>query len=105
MASFGAFGKPSTSSTAQSGVQDVEVVSPPGDGISSLHFSPVANHLVATSWDQQVRCWEISPTGQSAPKLATPAEQPVLCSDWSTDGSTVFYGEKYCPLWRYLFYT
>lgn len=35
--------------------KDVEVTSPPGDTISSLHFSPVANHLVATSWDGQVR--------------------------------------------------
>ena len=36
--------------------KDLEVTSPPADSVSSLHFSPVANHLLATSWDGQVRC-------------------------------------------------
>ena len=32
-----------------------QVSQPPTDGISSLNFSPRANLLVATSWDNQVR--------------------------------------------------
>ena len=35
--------------------KDFEVQQPPTDGISSLNFSPKANYLVATSWDNQVR--------------------------------------------------
>jgi WD40 repeat protein len=31
-----------------------QINSPPNDGISSLAFSPKANYLVATSWDNQV---------------------------------------------------
>ncbi|KAK9827320.1 hypothetical protein WJX81_004742 [Elliptochloris bilobata] len=72
--------------------KDLEVSQPPSDGISSLSFSPVANHLVATSWDNQVRCWEIAPTGQSVAKAATSHDKPVLCSAWSADGTTVFTG-------------
>lgn len=35
--------------------KDVEITAPPDDSISSLAFSPNANLLVATSWDNQVR--------------------------------------------------
>ena len=72
--------------------KDVELTSPPQDSISSLHFSPVANYLVATSWDNQVRCYEVQANGQSVGKAATSHEQPVLCSAWSPDGTTVFSG-------------
>lgn len=37
--------------------KDVEIVSPPGDSVSSLAFSPTSNNgvfLVATSWDNNV---------------------------------------------------
>ena len=77
--------------------KDLEVSQPPSDGISSLTFSPVANHLVATSWDNQVRCWEITQAGQSVAKAATSHEKPVLCSAWSADGTTVFTGGRPCP--------
>ena len=72
--------------------KDMEVVSPPEDGISSLNFSPVGNMLVATSWNNQVRCWQVQSNGTSEAKAMTQHEQPVLCSDWSPDGSTVFSG-------------
>nr|GFB63816.1 hypothetical protein [Tanacetum cinerariifolium] len=41
------------SSTNTNPNKSTEVVSPPTDGISSLSFSPKANYLVATSWDNQ----------------------------------------------------
>ena len=34
--------------------KDIEVTSPPDDSVSSMCFSPTANLLVATSWDNQV---------------------------------------------------
>ncbi|XP_052877440.1 protein RAE1-like [Gossypium arboreum] len=33
-----------------------QVAQPPSDSVSSLSFSPKANFLIATSWDNQVLC-------------------------------------------------
>lgn len=71
---------------------DFPVDSPPTDGISSLCFSPTANLLCATSWDNGVRCWEVQPTGQAVAKAQITHDAPVLCSAWSHDGSAVFSG-------------
>ncbi|XLU49682.1 hypothetical protein S245_044496, partial [Arachis hypogaea] len=71
------------------------VTQPPGDSISSLCFSPRANFVVTTSWDNQVRCWEVSRNGtviNSTPKASTSHDQPVLCSTWKDDGTPVFSG-------------
>jgi len=72
--------------------KDVEVNSPPTDGISSLAFSSKANYLVAGSWDNQVRCWEVQPNGNTIPKAAISHEGPVLSVCWSGDGTRVFSG-------------
>ncbi|CAH8392654.1 unnamed protein product [Eruca vesicaria subsp. sativa] len=79
----------------------------PADSISSLSFSPRADILVATSWDNQVRCWEISRSGTSlasAPKASISHDQPVLCSAWKDDGTTVFSGgcDKQAKMWPLL---
>ncbi|RYQ87180.1 hypothetical protein Ahy_B09g094649 [Arachis hypogaea] len=84
-----------------------EVTQPPGDSISSLCFSPKANFLVATSWDNQVRCWEIARNGtviNSTPKASISHDQPVLCSTWKDDGTTVFSGgcDKQVKMWPLL---
>ncbi|GMH40308.1 hypothetical protein BSKO_08212 [Bryopsis sp. KO-2023] len=77
---------------------DTEVVSPPSDGISSIAFSPSANHMAATSWDETVRVWEVSASQwgggavQSQAKLMQKHSSPVLCSGWSNTGSHVFFG-------------
>ncbi|XP_078179606.1 protein RAE1-like [Carex rostrata] len=70
---------------------DCQVLPSPSDSVSSLSFSPTANHLVATSWDKQVRCWEIS-SESSRPVSAISHDQPVLCSTWTHDGNFVFSG-------------
>ncbi|RYR29647.1 hypothetical protein Ahy_B01g054096 [Arachis hypogaea] len=65
------------------------VTQPPGDSISSLCFSPRANFVVATSWDNQVRCWEVARNGtviNSTPKASTSHDQP------KDDGTPVFSG-------------
>lgn len=97
MSAFGTLGAASTQNPNKS----FEVVQPPSDGISSLSFSPKANHLVATSWDNQVRCWEIQQNGTSVPKAAISHEHPVLCSAWKDDGMTVFSGgcDKQAKMW------
>lgn len=94
-----AFGAPAFGTTATAGAgsthnpnKDIEIVNPPSDGVSSMKFSPVAGHLVATSWDNQVRCWEVAANGQSIAKAAVTCEHPPLCCDWSADGASVFVG-------------
>ncbi|GBG79401.1 hypothetical protein CBR_g29549 [Chara braunii] len=84
--------------------KSVEVVSPPNDGVSSLSFSPKANYLVATSWDNQVRCWEVQQSGSTVPKAAIGHEQPVLCSAWKDDGMSVFSGgcDRQAKMWPLL---
>ncbi|KAK8645822.1 hypothetical protein V6N13_119633 [Hibiscus sabdariffa] len=84
-----------------------EVAQPPSDSVSSLAFSPKANFLIATSWDNQVRCWEISRNGTavaSAPKASIAHDQPALCSTWKDDGTTVFSGgcDKQVKMWPLL---
>ena len=53
-------------------MKDVEVTNPPDDSISCLRFSPPSvtntSFLIAGSWDNNVRCWEIQGNGQSVPK-------------------------------------
>ncbi|XP_047334673.1 protein RAE1-like [Impatiens glandulifera] len=87
--------------------KSTEVAQPPGDSVSSLCFSPKANFLVASSWDNQVRCWEITKTGNtlgSVPKASISHDQPVLCSTWKDDGTTVFSGgcDKQVKMWPLL---
>ncbi|GFP98673.1 protein rae1 [Phtheirospermum japonicum] len=85
--------------------RSTEVVSPPTDSVSSLCFSPNANYLVATSWDNQVRCWEVTKSGStlnSVPKASISHDHPVLCSAWKDDGTTVFSGgcDKQIKMWQ-----
>ncbi|KAF8713039.1 hypothetical protein HU200_028831 [Digitaria exilis] len=80
-----------------------EILPNPGDSVSSLSFSPKSNLLVATSWDNQVRCWEIV-GGNSQPKASISHDHPVLCSAWKDDGTTVFSGgcDKQVKMWPLL---
>ncbi|KAG8077328.1 hypothetical protein GUJ93_ZPchr0007g4559 [Zizania palustris] len=81
-----------------------EVSPAPGDSVSSLSFSPKANHLIATSWDNQVRCWEVQSGGQCQAKASISHDHPVLCSAWKDDGMTVFSGgcDKQIKMWPLL---
>ena len=72
---------------------DFQVANPPGDGVSSLSWSPTANFLVATSWAcdaDNVLCYEVQANGQAVPKAAIKHDASVLCSAWNGDGSAVF---------------
>ena len=95
MAFAAGFGRPPALSGAAGTAGAVpEVAAPPADAVSSLRFSPVAQLLAATSWDSKLGCWEVSAAGQTAPKAAFSADQPLLCSAWSADGRSIFAGER-----------
>ena len=72
--------------------KDVEVGQSPADTTSQLAFSPTAEFLAASSWDGQMRIWEVSPTGQTAAKCAIsmPNHVPMLTCAWSLDGTKLF---------------
>jgi len=72
--------------------KDIELQQPPSDGISFMAFSPKANYLVASSWDSQVRCWEVQNNGTTIPKASMSHDAPVLSANWSGDGSKIFSG-------------
>ncbi|XP_030839228.1 mRNA export factor isoform X1 [Strongylocentrotus purpuratus] len=90
--SSGVFGQTNTSGT-HNPMKDIEVTSPPDDSISSLRFSPASipnTFLIAGSWDNNVRCWEIQSSGQTIPKAQQTHTGPVMDVDWHDDGTKVF---------------
>ncbi|KAK2458585.1 Transducin/WD40 repeat superfamily protein [Trifolium repens] len=80
----------------------------PSDSVSNLALSPKANFLIATSWDNQVLCWEISKNDRTSLNTTLKAsishDHPVLCSTWKDDGTTVFSGgcDKQVKMWPLL---
>ena len=46
--------------------------------------------MVATSWDQQARCYEVQPNGQTAPRSAVQSDAPLLAAAWHHEGGAVF---------------
>ncbi|XP_063967989.1 mRNA export factor-like [Lytechinus pictus] len=89
--SSGVFGQSNTGS--HNPMKDIEVTSPPDDSISSLRFSPASipnTFLIAGSWDNNVRCWEIQSNGQTIPKAQQTHTGPVMDVDWHDDGTKVF---------------
>lgn len=69
--------------------KDVDVAGPPTDCISSLHWSPMADHIAGSSWDNMVRIWEVNEMGQSRGMLSFSHDAPVLTCRWTKDGTKV----------------
>ncbi|CAJ0968850.1 unnamed protein product, partial [Ranitomeya imitator] len=85
-------------------MKDIEVTSPPDDSIACLSFSPPTlpgNFLIAGSWANDVRCWEVQDNGQTIPKAQQMHTGPVLDVCWSDDGSKVFTAscDKTAKMW------
>lgn len=92
--------------TTTNRMNDFEVASPPDDSVSALEFSPSTlqvqkNFLVAGSWDNSVRCWEVEQNGSTVPKSMKTMGGPVLDVCWSDDGTKVFMAscDKQVKLW------
>jgi mRNA export factor len=88
-------------SAAQNPNKDMAVTQPPNDSISKLAFSPTSNYLIASSWDNNVRCWEVQENGQSEAKAEQSHAAPVLDCCWHVDGTKVFTAscDKTCKMW------
>ncbi|OQR95758.1 WD domain-containing protein [Thraustotheca clavata] len=102
--SFGGFGVAATSS-ASTAAQDYDVPPDVPDSISDISWSPTSNVLVAGSWDNYVRCWEVNHQQTQFQAIARAQIQhkaPVLCTAFSADGSTVFSGscDKTAMMWQ-----
>ncbi|CAI9736744.1 mRNA export factor-like [Octopus vulgaris] len=85
-------------------MKDIEVTSPPDDSVTVVKFSPStlpSTYLIAGSWDNNVRCWEVQPNGQTIPKAQQTHTGAVLDADWSDDGTKVFTAscDKTAKMW------
>jgi len=74
-------------SSNHNSTQAYEVVYSPDDTVTCMAFSPAsitqANYLIAGSWDNNVRCWEIQSTGNSIPKQQQTMTASVMDVAWS----------------------
>ncbi|KAI9014896.1 WD40 repeat-like protein [Gaertneriomyces semiglobifer] len=82
----------SASRTPQPQPHGIEVPQAPTDTISAVSWSPKANFLAASSWDNQTRVWEVQPNGTAMPRAAIQHDAPALCVHWSPDGTKVASG-------------
>ncbi|KZV90570.1 WD40 repeat-like protein [Exidia glandulosa HHB12029] len=71
---------------------DIEVADAPDDSISSMAFCPVADYLAVGSWNNQVRIYEVTASGQTQGKAMYQHEAPVLSVCWNKDGNKLFSG-------------
>ncbi|KAK6834842.1 WD40 repeat-like protein [Apiospora arundinis] len=84
------FGKPTTMGSAAPA--DTVLPADAADTISSVSWSPAANHLAAASWDGKVRIYDVAsgPSAHAAAMLSV--DSPVLSCDWAKDGTMVLAG-------------
>jgi mRNA export factor len=88
------FGSGTTSSAGSTLVeisQDIEVPQGPEDSISELAFSPTAEILGVSSWDNKVRIYEIGQAGVTGKAMYEHAA-PVLTCHFSKDGTKLASG-------------
>ncbi|KAK8101073.1 WD40 repeat-like protein [Apiospora kogelbergensis] len=62
------------------------------DTISSVSWSPAANHLAAASWDGKVRIYDVAPGPSARAAAMLSVDSPVLSCDWAKDGTMVLAG-------------
>jgi len=70
----------------------IQVSQPPNDSISSLAWSPRANHLSCSSWDGEIRVWNIEQNGSSTPIKSANYTVPVLSLCWNGEGNQIYSG-------------
>lgn len=69
--------------------KDVTLDSSLEDSVSELAWSPISNHLAATSWDSSLRVYDVSQSAMGEVKAHFSVPCPALSCAWSPDGSKV----------------
>jgi mRNA export factor len=64
--------------------KDVEIKQGPTDSVSEIAFSPKADFLAVSSWDQKVRIYGIDSFGQGEGKALFDFQAPALGVTWAT---------------------
>lgn len=80
---FGGRAAPASTNALGDSSKDTQLSSPPEDSISGLSWSPVANYLAVSSWDNKVRIYDITTSKQGTGVAAIDFGGPVLGCDWS----------------------
>lgn len=74
---------------------DYEVIPHPNESVSQIAWHPSSQYLVASAWDNTVRCWKVNRLegcfGTEA-KAYISHDAPVLSTCFNHDGTTVFSG-------------
>ncbi|CAJ2506282.1 Uu.00g004120.m01.CDS01 [Anthostomella pinea] len=73
-------------------LKDVTLPADAEDTISSVSWSPVANHLAAASWDGKVRVYDVAANGSARGAAVLSVDGPVFDCDWAKDGTMVLAG-------------
>ncbi|KAI0123816.1 WD40-repeat-containing domain protein [Xylariales sp. AK1849] len=81
-----------TTTTTGAASADVALPADAEDTISSVSWSPTANHLAAASWDGKVRVYDVASDGTGRGAAILNAEGPILSCDWAKDGTMVVAG-------------
>jgi mRNA export factor len=63
--------------------KDVTLPADAADTMSAVCWSPVANHLAASSWDGKVRVYDVATDGSARGVAMLTADGPVFSCDWS----------------------
>lgn len=88
-----ALGNRATKSMEISATNDAKMPQGPSDTVSCLSWSPVADFLAVSSWDNSVRIYEINPVdGNGIGRAMYSHEAPALSCCWWADGSKVISG-------------
>jgi mRNA export factor len=63
--------------------KDIELTPAPTDSVSSLSWSPVADFISVSCWDNTTKVYQVMGNGSSQGKAQIQHDQPALCSAWS----------------------
>ncbi|KAH7097429.1 polyA+ RNA export [Auriculariales sp. MPI-PUGE-AT-0066] len=84
--------RPSALISALPSAADVDVADVAPDSISDVKFSPTADYLAASSWNGEVRIYEVASNGNTRPMASYRHDAPALSLTWTRDGSKVISG-------------
>lgn len=63
--------------------KDIELTPAPTDSVSHLSWSPVADFISVSCWDNTTKIYQVLGNGSSQGKAQIQHDQPALCSAWS----------------------